>query len=527
MEWAFGDFLLSRDRAELVGPDGPVHLEKQAFNLLVFLVENAGRVVTKDDVIDAVWGGRVVSDSTVATAVKQARKAVGDSGTAQGTIRTVHGVGFRFVAPVAAVAPAPPTRPVFFSPAPGPAPDPAPPVGTDRASLAVLRFQFMGPEGGPTGPPIADALPAELIANLSKLGWLHIIARGSSFRFDPETARPEEVAEKLRVRYVMTGTVEAIGDMITISIELLSAADGALVWSERYATLLTEVHVARGHIVAATVTALEIHVPRFEAEHARRLSPAELDAWSHYHLGLRHIYRFNAADNDIAAGHFRAALDLDREFARAHAGLSFTFWQQAFMLFGDDRRSLLDRAAGAAGAALDIDPHDPFAAFNMGRARWLQGDLDAGFEWLDRALLVNPNFAQAHYTKGLNKVFVGDPAAAQANADKALSLSPLDPLLYAMYGAKAMAHVGTEDFTDARHLAEKAARQPGAHFYIAMIAAAACELDGDRRGAERWRDQVRAGRPDAGITMFFEAFPIRDRELDRRFRGALVRLGFA
>lgn len=316
MGWAFGDYVLSRDRAELAGPDGPVHLEKQTLGLLIFLVENAGRVVSKDDIIDAVWGGRIVSDATVSTAIKQVRRAVGDSGSAQNTVKTIHGLGYRFVAPVSqGTAPAAPSPATTDENHP-PADDLPSPIGADQASLAVLRFQFLGAETGVTGPTLADAIPAELILSLSKLRWLHIIARGSSFRFDPATALPEEVAARLHVRYIMTGSVEAIGSMLTISIEVLSAADGSVVWSDRYATELSEIHIARRDIIASVVSALEIHVPKFEADHARRLSPDQLDAWSHYHLGLRHIYRFSAADNDIAATHFRSALELDRDFAR-------------------------------------------------------------------------------------------------------------------------------------------------------------------------------------------------------------------
>ncbi len=518
MEWRFGDYILNSERAELTGSDGLVHVEKLPLDLLLLLAINADRVVSRDEIIEAVWGGRFVSEAVISTAIKQVRKAVGDSGARQAVIRTVHGRGFRFVAPLRTPVNDVPTAATSSDQI-----DPTP-IGTDQASVAVLRFELLGKDQA--RPELTDGLPAELISSLSKLRWLHVTARGSSFRFDPARPDPEQVARELGVRYLLTGRIEPINDMLTISVELLSASNGALVWSERYATAVADIQMARQDIVASIISAFEIQVPQFESEHARRLSPTQLDAWSHYHLGLRHMYRYNEADNAIAAGHFRSAIELDREFSRAHSGLSFTYWQNAFMNFGEDRKLPLEKAVAAASRALEIDGQDPFASFNMGRARWLEGDVDAGIDWLDRALLVNPNYAQCHYTRGLSKVLTGRPDDALGAADKAMQLSPLDPLLYAMLSTKAIAHIANEDFAAASVWAEKAVRVPGAHFYISMVTAIALELGGDRASAERWRDEALARRPEITASMFFQAFPFKDAALKTTLTNALARLGF-
>jgi tetratricopeptide (TPR) repeat protein len=237
------------------------------------------------------------------------------------------------------------------------------------------------------------------------------------------------------------------------------------------------------------------------------------------------MYRYNQTDNAIAAGHFSAAIALDDEFSRAHAGLSFTYWQNAFMHFDDDRKELLERAVGSAYHALQVDPQDPFASFNMGRALWLEGDVDGGIDWLDRALTVNPNYAQCYYTMGMTQLLSGSSEVAQDAADRAIRLSPLDPLLYAMFSTKALSHIANEDFAAASQLAEKAVRVPGAHFYIAIITAIALELGGNREGAEVWRDKALAERPDFTVAMFFKAFPFKDPSMQSRIARSLTRLG--
>lgn len=517
MEWRFGDFVLNSDRAELTGPDGPAHVERTPLDVLIHLAANAERVVTRDELIDTCWDGRIVSDATISTAVKQARRAVGDTGAAQAVIRTVHGRGFRFVAPLEAVA--------FATPAAADAVI-APPVaapGSGRPGIAVLRFHLLG--GASRSVTLAEALPAELILGLSRVRWLHVIARSSSFRFDPVSYVPGEVGALLGVRYLMSGTIEVVGEMLTISVEILEAGSGGVVWSDRFAASFSDVHTARGEIVAAVMSALEIEIPQHEAQHARRLTPAEFDAWSHFHLGLAHVYRYNQQDNRIAARHFSSALELDPGFGRAHAGLSFTHWQNAFMQFGEDRRTLLGLAAGEAAQALEIDAADPFANYNMGRARWLEGDLDASLSWLDRALGINGNFAQCHYARGLLLTLDGAASGARDAAARAISLSPLDPLHYGMVAVQAMSHIATEDFGEARRLAERAVQTPGAHFYIEMIAAAACALDGDLAAAGRLRDRALAMRPDLSQAMFFAAFPFKMPDMRDTLAGAFGRLG--
>jgi len=527
MEWAFAGYALNEDRAELIGPEGPVHLEKFPFELLLLLARNAGRVVTKDEIIEAVWGGRIVSDAAISTAVKQARRAVGDTGADQRIIKTVHGRGFRMVAEIAVPAEAPATVPASAA---APAPSEATasllvaPAGRARPSVAVLPFQYVGIVG--PAEPLALAVPAEVISSLSRLHWMQVIARGSSFRFHSQDFDASEVGGRLGARYLIAGSLEAIGEMLTFSVELVEAASGALIWSDRLASTLAEVQVLRMRLVSSIVTALEVELPRFEADAARRLSETEFDAWSHYHVGLRYMFRYTAEDNRVAAQHFGQAIALDPHFARAHAGLSLTHWQTAFMQYGAQRSEPLAAALKAANDAIAIDPNEPLALYSIGRTRWLEGDQDGGLAWLDRALVINPNFAHCHYTRGMSMMLSGHNADALGSTSTALGLSPLDPLGYGMHGVISLIHMAEGDFVSALQAAERSVQSPGAHFFIGMIGAMANELVGNKARALVHVQQVRAARPDASKGLFLQAFPFADPAQRKLISETLTRLGF-
>ncbi|MEM8570472.1 MAG: winged helix-turn-helix domain-containing protein [Pseudomonadota bacterium] len=523
MQWMFNGFLVDTDRAEVTGPEGRVRLERLPFLVLTHLIENRHRVVSRDDLVDAVWEGRFVSDSTVSTAVKHARKAIGDTGSDQSVIRTIHGRGFRFVAEIENAETATPAEPIPAEPAPPDAPNPTERAGAGQPSLAALRFQYIGSDPGLAG--LATAFPSELLASLSRMRWLHVVSRGSSFQFDPETFEPTIVGTKLGVRYLLSGLVEAVGGSLAISVELQATEDGALLWSDRFCVDPQEIQSARQRIVSTIIAVLELELPQYEARHSRRLKPNELDAWSHFHLGLSHIYKFQMHHNQTAADHFHAALELDPGFARAHAGLSFTHWQNAFMRFGADQKGLVEQAAASAERALDLDPSDPFSNFNMGRARWLEGDIGSSQIWLDRALFLNPNSAQCHYNKGLLFALDGTPDAAIDAASKAMSLSPLDPLRYAMLSVQALSRIALEDFDSAGALGDQAMQSPAAHYYISLIAACAKELQGERAAAQRHVQQALHRRPDVTVAMFLTVFPFREAAMRQTVAGALGRLG--
>lgn len=504
MIYRFDNFALDTAKFELRRDGDLMAAEPQVLSLLLFLVENRDRMVEKDEVVEKIWGGRIVSDSAISSRIKSARQLLGDDGKAQRYIRTVHGRGFRFSGEVQ-VEGVNKVKAVDESVADAGSSLIPPP---SRPSIAVLPFGLLGEGGAWAG--MADALPHELIAELARLRWLFVIARGTSFRFREQPADAVAVGRALGVRYCLSGTLEIVGERLAVTVELSDTADGSAIWGERYSGTLDAVHEFRQRILASVIAALEIRIEAHEAERARLMPTESLDAWAAYHLGLERMYRYNRADNLRAQEYFSRAVSLDPRFARALAGLSFTRFQEGFMKYGPDISTPRAAARSLAEAAIEIDRLDPFVNLVMGRALWLEGDLDGSLAWLGRSTELAPNYAQGVYVSGLTQTLTGRATEAVGNVDLALELSPLDPLRYGMLSTRGMANSLLGNHEEAIRFAEIAVHTPGAHKHIALVAAVANELAGRRERAQHWVVQAKRMDPEVTAGDFLASFPFSD-----------------
>jgi TolB-like protein len=390
-------------------------------------------------------------------------------------------------------------------------------------SIAVLPFTRLGepePYGG-----IEDAIPHETILALARLRWLFVIARGSSFQFRGPEVDTAAVGRVLGVRYCLTGTLEVFGRSLAVGVELSETASGRVIWGNRFGGALDEVHALRAEIVGGITSALEVQIQLNEALLAQSKPPENLDAWQAFHLGLKHVHLYTEAGNAAAQALFARAVALEPGFARAHAGLSFAHFQNAFMRYLPDREAEIDAARRAAERGLELDPLDPFSNFNLGRSFWLSKDLDQALPWLERATAISPNYAQGLYSRALIDTMSGRSVIGARNVELAMELSPLDPLLYAMRAAKALARVTDGDYAEASAWAEAAARTPRAHVIIEMIAAACHALAGNGVAARAWASSVRRRKPDASQAYFFDGLPVRDPETRRRLAGGFAASG--
>lgn len=509
MIYRFGDIKLDTAKHELRVGGMVCPLERQVYTLLALLIENRERLLTTEELIDKVWDGRIVSDAAVASRIKSARQALGDDGRTQRYIRTLPRQGYRFVGDVRIESPYAVT------------PDAA--TAAARPSIAVLPFHTVGNAGA--FATIANALPHDLILELARLRWLLVTARASSFRAHGTAADPVEIGRLLGVRYCLCGSAEAVGRKLTVSVELTDCRDGSIVWADRFSGRMEDVHEFRAGITARILVALEIRIPLHEADRARLAVSENLDAWSAFHLGLQHVYRFNRSDNATATELFCRAVELDPGFARAHAGLSFVHFQTAFLRHTDDLRGETDLARRFAERGFELDPLDPFVNFVMGRSFWLAGELESSLSWLERATEISPNYAQGIYARGWTETLSGRGGAGRAHVDLAMRLSPLDPLHYAMLATRAFTHMIEHEDDQAASWADRAAHAPGAHVLIAMIAVAAHGLAGDDARAASWAKDVRERHPGLSRADFFRAFPMRSDEQRQRIGRVLARNG--
>jgi len=525
--YEFGPFELDLGTVELRANGDVRDLEPQVFALLALLVENHDRLVSKDELVEKVWHGRVISDAAIASRVKSARQALGDDGVSQRFIKTIHRQGFRFVADVRVVR-APGARPLTTGGGDESSGSVAAMVRQldrmSRPSIAVLPFQTVGDPGRYTA--LAHALPAELIAELSRLRWLFVTARGSSFRLRPPTFGFGDIGRLLDARYCLWGTVEVSSKRLFVTVDLVDTHDDGVVWADRFSGRIEDVHSMRDEIRTRVLAALEIQIPMHEAAMARLSVPDDLNAWSTYHLGLQHIYRFNRVDNAAAAHLFQRAIELEPRFARAHAGLSFVHFQTAFMGYTADVAGQVQLARRFAERGLELDPLDPFVNFTMGRSYWLEGDLDSALSWLERSTSISPNYAQGIYARAWTEALSGRASEGRSHVDLAMRLSPIDPLFYAMISTRAFTHMVIGEDAEAAQWAERGARSPGAHVLISMIAAVAHSLNGDAARGDYWAAIVRERNPQISRSDFMRAFPLKPDAARARVSQALARLGF-
>ncbi|MGI9524922.1 MAG: winged helix-turn-helix domain-containing tetratricopeptide repeat protein [Hyphomicrobiaceae bacterium] len=522
MTYSFGNFRIDLARHELWRDGAIVDVEPMVFALLRLLIENRDRLIAKEELFEVLWDGRAVSDAALSTCIKSARRAVEDAGDRQEVIKTVHGKGLRWVATCRPIVPAAVIEKTEGTDTDKDEQDDRL-KATSRPSIAILPFDTIGASA--EAQTLSEALPHDLIATISRLRWISVTARGSSFRFHSGTSDLEAIRQSLGVRYCLSGTVEVLGRHVTISVVLANTEDGQVIWADRFKSAMEDVHEVRETIVGQVIVAVEFQIPLSEAAKARLRSPENIDVWATYHLGLQSLYRFDESENGRAVAMFEKAISLEPRFARAHAALSFAHFKTAFMHYGRNRSAAVAAVRAAAEQAIELDPMDPFANFNMGRSLWLVDDLHGAKGWLDRSTSISPNFAQGIYARAWTETVSGSSVQGRHLSDQARLLSPLDPLLYAMLGTRAMSLAVEGRDQEAADWALQAANTPGAHDLICVIAVFACELAGNSQEAAKWARRVLDNRSDITQHQFFRSFPFADDHVRARFSEALTRHG--
>lgn len=391
-----------------------------------------------------------------------------------------------------------------------------------RASLAVMPFAEHA-DGKAVRGGLADGLTQDIISRLARLRSLFVIARGSVFALAERGIGPEEAGRRLNVDYVAGGTVRQARGRVTIDIELVETRAARIVWAETFERQLSGAFDVFDEVGSRIVASIAGEIETVEKNLAMLKPPGSLDAWEAYHRGLWHMYRFTRDENELAQHFFEMSVGLDPTFARAHAGLSFTHWQSAFQQWADrDRETEL--AYAAAGRGLLVDDKDPAAHWAMGRALWLRGRQADSLNELETAVELSPNFALGHYALSFVEAQSGDPAAAIAASDLSRRLSPYDPLLFGMLGARAMAHVRMGEFEEAARWAQLAAARPNAHPTITAIAAHCLALAGRIEEAKAFADALHRTLPRYGVEDFLATFRFAP-DAEALFRRGASRIG--
>jgi TolB-like protein len=440
--YRFDAYSLDTETLELKSGTDKITAEPQVFHLLQYLIENRARVVSKDDIFNAVWDGRIVSDSAIAYTVREARRLVGDDGSAQSVIRTLPRRGFRFVAEVNEESMS--VRQLSSLE--------ELPVPSDKPSIAVLPFDNLS--GDPEQEYFADGIAEDIITGLSKFHWFFVIARNSSFSYKGTTPDVRQVAKELGVQYVLEGSVRKVGNRIRITAQLVDALTGRHVWAERYDSNLDDIFAVQDEISEAITAMVAPAFLSAEALRTERKAPENFDAWDYAMRGNWYLARRGKNDLAEAQRLFEAALDLDPKSTMALSGLAHTLGFVIILGWADDGEDTIKAAYSAARRAVDLDESDAWAHTALGFVSFFTQQLDNAITECQRALELNPNLALAETVLSVAYSWRGDDEDALLHADKATRLSPRDPHFLGRM-AHARAEFGAGNYEQAAMWAKK------------------------------------------------------------------------
>ena len=515
MKFLFSGHTLDTELRELRRGGEPVAVEPQVFDLLVHLIAHRDRVVTKDDLIASVWGGRIVSDSTLTSRINAARKAVGDSGGEQKLIRTVARKGLRFVGavhvtadggdPVPAAVREETREPRAALPLP------------DRPAVAVLPFTNM--TGDPGQEYFSDGISEDIITALSKLRWFFVIARNSSFIYKDKPVHLKQVAEELGVNYVVEGSVRRDGDRVRITAQLNDASTGSHVWAERYDRELADVFAVQDEITEAIVAAIEPQLYAAEDFRARRKAPDSMDAWDLLMRALSHYWRVTRQDNVVAQALLEKAVAIDPNYGRALGVLATSHCFGGHMGW-EDMAATAPVAEQAAQTAIRADGEDPWAHFALGSVYLFNRRFDDSLAEFETALSLNPNFSLAQGYYGLALAYCGRWEEGSLAAARALRLSPRDPFSAVYNGIASYNQYVGRNYEEAMRLAREGIRQRGDFVGAHRVLTAAAGMAGHGDITKLALQELRRAQPNISLAWIARQMPIKgDAEREHYLEG--------
>ena len=414
MLYRFDDFELDTGALRAAPRRRPVPVEKLVFDLLAFLVRNPGRVLGREEVVDQVWQGRAVSEATISSCVKAARRALGDSGEDPTYIRTIRGRGFEFAGKVTAPA--------------GPVPEAAPPAAepSPLPILAVLPFANLSAEADAY---FADGLTEDIIMHLARFRDLRVIAGASTFRFKGRDVDLGEIRSRLRAAYVVQGSVRRDAGRVRISAQLVDAANGLQLWGDRYDREMGDIFALQDEVTRTIAATLGVTMQATAMQRAMTKKPVELDAYDCLLRARRYTWTLSAEAHAEARELLERAVELDPLSSDAHALLANVYLGEH--RFGmNPRPNPIGRAMVHALAATQLDPQNAYARCWLAIVHFFRGENDRFEVEARRALELNPNDPETLADIGHYLAFMGEFERGAELSRRAQRLNPLHPGWY-------------------------------------------------------------------------------------------------
>jgi len=451
-----GEWQAHPSRNLLAGSRGEVRLEPKAMQVLEVLVSNPGRVFTRDELNDAVWDGRAISDEPLTHCIATLRQALGDSPKDPRYIQTIPKRGYRLIcdvnrrpestdgeetdrfrawsavrdrhklvvgALVLVLVPIFMFASHFFTSSTPPEPVIEGAVIVERPprSIAVMPFEEIGVDSG--GRYFSDGLSDEVLNSISQLPELQVAGRTSSFFFRDKDVPLREIADSLNVAYILEGSVRRNADDIRITVQLVHTADGSLIWSRAYDRAYTAENLFDIQQDIATTIAAHLRATLTDTDRQRleKVPTYSLEAYTAYLKGREAIARATTASLLEAAKHFLRAIELDATFANAYASLAESYWLYESITFGRLPEGVTEDTAGSLiTRALELDPEQGFVHAMHGKWLASQGEEGAGAAF-ERAIELSPNNPDIYLLYG---DFIDDQERSLEMYRKGLRIDP-------------------------------------------------------------------------------------------------------
>ena len=524
----FADLTLDTRQRALFRDALRIPLTRLTYELLLALVDAAPNLLNHDELCECVWRGRLVTPETLAQRVMLLRRALGDEARGPRYLRVVRGQGCQLI-PAVRVRRDPGLRRPIPSSADARLGDNFPDVPGDidlslpaQPSIVILPFDA---DDDADHRNFARGLTHDIMTRIARTRSFFVIARGTAFKFAPGAHDVCDVTRRLGVRYVAQGNIQFGGPTVRINAALADGVEGREIWAENFNHKLEYVYEAQEEITDLIVGAISVEVEVAERQRAMLESPASLDAWSAYHRGCWHMYRFTPEDYEQAQKYFELSMRLDPNSSRTLAGLSFVHWQRAFLEISPDRAGETQQAMELARQSVSLNPRDPLGHWALGRAHLLHGDMSESLVELNTSTALNPSFAVGQYTLGFALMHTGDTVHSIERADKARRLSPYDPMSFAMIGVRGFSLALTGQYDEAARLMALSVQQPNAHYHMVAMAAVCDVLAGNREAARRGRGRLLQARPGYGAGEFLRAFQFQQPAHRKLIGNAFRRLG--
>jgi len=503
----FGRYRLD-PRGGLMSGDRNVRLTPKALALLSFMAARPGEVITKEELFAAVWPEVTVGDAALVTCIQELRRALGDDARRPRYIETLHRRGYRFVGKLERLPAAGEKGRTLPLP--------------DRPSIAVLPFDNMS--GDPAQEYFADGISEDLITGLSRIRWLFVIARNSTFVYKNRAVDVRQVARELGVRYVLEGSVRRAGKRLRISAQLIDALTGGHHWAEQYDRELGDIFGVQDEITHSVVAAIEPRVLAAEGVRAFARSPDDLGAWELVARARTHVWRLTRSDSEAAISALTRAVDAYPDYAPARGLLGFCLVFAAHNGWIDRDHGLL---AGREHIvrAVALDDCDPWGQIAFGYCSMMERRTEESIAAFRRAVSLNPSSAAAHCYLSHGLAFSGRDREAIAHGEEAIRLSPLDPEMAMFLGGIAVAHYLAGRYAEAvRYSGELLRLRPGFQGAQRMRCASLAQL-GEREEARKFLAAVRLEQPQLSLAWIRASVPYQTPELMERFLDGMRKAG--